>query len=79
MHFKNGREAKEGDSVVGLDYAQRVITGKIHNLRPGETCNCDVAILIPGGTQQLTCQSVAQFYHAEDAYRTLESLRPSAS
>lgn len=68
MHYKNGREAKESDPVIGKSYG-RVIAGKIHNLMPGQvSCNCTVAEVTMGGVSQMTCQTVGDFYHAEDAY-----------
>lgn len=79
MHFKNGREAKYGDPVIGIGYHGRVIAGVIHNLNPGSTtCNCDVVTVIPGGTQNLTCQNVSNFYHADDAFKAIETLTSSS-
>jgi hypothetical protein len=74
MHYKNGREAKEGDPVITLDYNRKVVVGVAYNLRPAEICNCDVAVLIPGGSQQLTCQTVGNLYHAEDCLLAIEPL-----
>ena len=56
MHYKNGREAKNGDPVIAKNYAGKIVAGVIHNLieQPGATCNCDVVTVIPGGTQNLT-------------------------
>lgn len=75
MHFKNGRDAKEGDPVVCLGYNQRVTVGRIHSLTPGaETCNCSVAEPVMGGINQLTCRTVGEMYHAEDAFAAIESV-----
>ena len=43
MHYKNGREAKAGDKIVGLNNGN-VVTGIIHSLQAGaSTCNARVA------------------------------------
>jgi len=75
MHFKNGRPAHKGDHVLTKDYNGQIVAGVIYRLTPGqESCNCDVAVLIPGGSQQLTCQSVGNMYHVEDGFQRLEDL-----
>jgi hypothetical protein len=74
MHYKNGTPAQENDHVIGRDYTGKVITGRIFNLRAGETCNCDVAVLAPGSVQVLSCSNVKDFYHAGDAIAAIESL-----
>jgi hypothetical protein len=73
MHFKNGRPAHNGDPVITKDYNGKIIVGVIFNLRDAGTCNVDIAYLIPGGTQHLTCQDVGQMYHAEDALIEMEA------
>lgn len=73
MHYKNGRPANNGDHVITKDYAGRISTGVIYNLRPGETCNCDVAVLRPGGSDTLTCQAVGQMYSAADAFGLIDA------
>ena len=43
MHYKNGREAKAGDKIVGVDGGV-VVTGIIHSLQANaKTCNARVA------------------------------------
>lgn len=75
MHYKNKREAKEGDDVITNDYNGKIVGGKLYNLKSQLTsCHCDIAILIPGGSQQLTCQNVNNMYHAEDAFAAIEQL-----
>lgn len=46
MHYKNGRQAKAGDPVVGTTYnRQGVQVGIVVGITPGmDTCNCRVAI-----------------------------------
>jgi hypothetical protein len=75
MHYKNGRAAKESDPVVCKGYAGQITVGKIHTLIPGSTsCNCTVAEPVMGGVNQLTCRTVGEMYHAEDALLAIEPL-----
>ena len=75
MHYKNGREAKEGDAVVYLDtYRKKVKVGQLWSVSPGsETCNCQVAEVVPGGVQH-SSQTIGHLYHAEDALIAIEPL-----
>lgn len=76
MHYKNGRPAKEGDPVICRAYNNSVTVGKIHSLTAGaETCNCTVAEPVMGGVNQLTCRTVGEMFHAEDA---LNAISPPA-
>jgi hypothetical protein len=47
MHYKNGREAKIGDLVIGTTYNRPgVQAGVLVGITPGvDTCNCRVAVL----------------------------------
>ena len=75
MHYKNGREAKNGDPVICKGYSGQVTVGKIHTIVPGcDACNCTVAEPVMGGVNQLACQTVGQLYHAEDALLAIEPL-----
>lgn len=72
MHYKNGREAKNGDPVIGLGYNGEPIAGSIHGITPGsDQCNCTVAVAVMGGVNQLTCQTVGNYFHAGDALAAL--------
>lgn len=74
MHFKNGRLAKQGDHVITKGYSGNVVTGVVFDLTGLEnTCNCTVAVPIPGGVQTLTCQNLSTMYHAEDGFAALEA------
>jgi hypothetical protein len=74
MHFKNKREARNGDPVICRGYNGQITVGKIHSLAPGQdTCNCTVAEVVMGGVNQLTCQTVGHLYHAEDAFTAIEA------
>ena len=73
MHYKNGREAKNGDPVIGRGYNNEPVAGTLHSIVPGtESCNCTVAVPVMGGINQLTCQTVGNYYHAEDALQALD-------
>lgn len=71
MHYKNGRLARNGDTVIGKpQFVPAPIVGIIQDINPGSTsCNCTV--LRPGGMVQL-CVTVGDLYHVEDAMAVLE-------
>lgn len=73
MHYKNGREAKTGDLVIGRNYTGNVFIGGIFDLNAGaETCNCRVAEQRPGGSD-VRHETVGNLVHAEDALACLEA------
>ena len=73
MHYKNGKEAQDGDPVICQGYTGQLTVGKIHTLVPGSTaCNCTVAEPVMGGVTQLTCRTVGEMYHAADAFAAIE-------
>lgn len=48
MHYKNGREAKNGDKVVLQDYAGNVFVGILYDATAGnDYCNGKLAIISP--------------------------------
>ena len=62
MHYRNGREAKNGDRVVQLNGGQVSGTGILHDAVPGnDYCNGGVAP-IPGSTMACLCDCL----HADD-------------
>ncbi len=75
MHYKNGRNAKEGDIVIGFDpYSKKVKAGMLFNLQPNDgTCNGMLVRIIPGTVQQ-DCVTLKELYHAEDAFLAIDSL-----
>lgn len=77
MHYKNGREARNGDTVIGKpQYAASPITGIVQDINPGATsCNCTV--IRPGGMIQ-SCVTVGEIYHAEDAIEAIEEKTATA-
>ena len=73
-HYGNGRAAYNGDPVVGKGYSGEVVAGSIYAIVPGsESCNCSVAVPVMGGVNHLTCQTVGNWYHAEDAFNLMKS------
>ena len=71
-HYKNGREAINGEPVIGKLYGQ-LITGVIYGINPStETCNCTVAQIVPGGVMTVGCVNVKDLYHVEDALAAIE-------
>jgi len=52
MHYRNGREAKNGDKIVQLDFSNGKITsfGVLHDAIPGNDY-CNGAIAIPAQNQ----------------------------
>lgn len=69
MHYKNGREAKEGDPVITKDqYSGKMKAGVIHSLLGvSDTCNGQLAHPVPGGVFN-SCINVKDCLHAEDAW-----------
>jgi hypothetical protein len=68
MHYKNGRVAKEGDSVIGKAYvgSMRSVAGTLHSTTEGcSTCNGQVAVPTAGGIVN-TCVTIGEFLHADD-------------
>lgn len=47
MHYRNGREAKNGDKVVKLDNEGKVVSfGVLHSATPGnDYCNGNIAVI----------------------------------
>lgn len=77
MHYKNGKEAHEGDPVIGESYKGSgiIIAGKIHSLQATQlSCNCTVAVPAIGGIEQLSCRNVNEHYHAADAFAAMEQM-----
>ena len=74
MHYKNGREAHEGDPVIGETWSNsgHAMIGKLHTLIPGcESCNAQVCYVVLGGTAN-TSVTVGNLYHADDALACIE-------
>jgi len=73
MHYKNGREAKDGDAVVYKDY-DRVVVGTLHTLHPtAKSCNGTLTRVTFGGTHDQAV-NVQDAFHAEDALQAAEAV-----
>lgn len=67
MHYKNGREAHEGDFVIHKD-GDRVLAGKVHSLNTqAKTCNGQIAIPVLGGCTHY-CVTLSDCLRADDAW-----------
>lgn len=72
MHYKNGREAREGDPIIFKDYNGKVKSGSLHSTTVGtDTCNGQAAYAIMGGMSN-ACITLKECYHAEDAFLAVE-------
>jgi hypothetical protein len=48
MHYRNGREAKNGDKIVKLEGGKIVSFGVLHSAIPGnDYCNGNIAVIQP--------------------------------
>lgn len=46
MHYRNGREAKNGDKIVKLEGGKVVAYGVLHSATPGnDFCNGNIAVI----------------------------------
>lgn len=46
MHYRNGREAKNGDKIVKLEGGKVVSFGVLHSATPGnDYCNGNIAVI----------------------------------
>lgn len=46
MHYRNGREAKNGDKIVKIEGGQIVAFGVLHSAVPGnDYCNGSIAVI----------------------------------
>lgn len=64
MHYKNGREAKNGDKVILIpQYGGQPVAGILYDAKPGnDTCNGRLAIPSPSDP----CPNLAECVHADD-------------
>mgnify|MGYP001588325766 CR=1 FL=1 len=63
MHYKNGREAKNGDKVVLLPSYGAPAVGILYDATPGNnTCNGKIAICAPNDP----CPNLAECLHIDD-------------
>lgn len=70
MHYRNGREAKNGDKVVQLDHAGKVsAVGVLHSAVPGnDYCNGQIAPIQHPQTTACMCDCL----HIDDVAELLK-------
>lgn len=70
MHYRNGREAKNGDKIVQLDGAKVVAFGVLHSAVPGnDYCNGNIAVIQPATDFACICDCL----HIDDVADVLAS------
>jgi len=55
MHYRNGREAKNGDKIVQLEGGKVVAFGVLHSAVPGGNDFCNGNIAVIQNPQQYAC------------------------
>lgn len=63
MHYRNGREAKVGDRVIGRDWSNAPVAGVVVSCIPGGT-TCNIAIVPATNACSYTS---SEFLHVDDA------------
>jgi hypothetical protein len=62
MHYRNGREAKNGDKIIQLAEGKVVSFGVLHDAKPGnDYCNGNIAPIINN-----TCACMCDCLHVDD-------------
>lgn len=68
MHYRNGREAKNGDKIVQLEGGKVVAFGVLHSAVPGnDYCNGSIAVI--QSTTQYAC--MVDCLHVDDVAELL--------
>jgi len=78
MHYKNGREAKNGDKVVLVpEYAgSAAVIGILYNATAGnDSCNGKLAPISPNDP----CPNLKECLHLDDVLKALPSEVPDSS
>ena len=72
MHYRNGREAKNGDKIVAIEVFGSIPvlrTGVLIDAKPGnDYCN-GTLVPLTGGSPQMAC--LADCFHLDDALQML--------
>lgn len=70
MHYRNGREAKNGDKIVKLEGSKVTAFGVLHSAVPGnDYCNGNIAAVQPPNDYACMCDCL----HIEDLAALLSS------
>lgn len=76
MHYKNGREAKNGDKVVLLPSWGAPVVGILYEATPGnDTCNGKIARITPNDM----CPNLKEVLHLDDVLAALKTDVPDTS
>ena len=76
MHYKNGREAKNGDKVVLLSSYGPPVVGILYDARAGnDFCNGRLAPVLPGDL----CPNLKECLQLDDVLKALPSEIPDSS
>ena len=69
MHFRNGRPASNGDTIVKLDEKGRIVAfGVLHSAVPGnDYCNGNIAVIQPANDYACMCDCL----HIDDVAAVL--------
>lgn len=69
MHYRNGREAKNGDKIIKLNGAEIVSFGVLHSAVPGnDHCNGYIAVIQSATDYACMCDCL----HIEDVGEVLK-------
>lgn len=69
MHYRNGREAKNGDKIVKLEGGKVVSFGVLHSAVPGnDHCNGNIAIIQSSNDYACMCDCL----HVDDVAEVLK-------
>ena len=76
MHYKNGREAKNGDKVVLLSSWGSPVVGILYDAVPGnDHCNGKIAPTKPNDL----CPNLKECLHLDDVLKALSAEVPDSS
>lgn len=76
MHYKNGREAKNGDKIVLLSTYAPPVVGILYDAVAGnDYCNGKIAPVLPNDP----CPNLKECLHLEDVLRVLPEEVPDSS
>ena len=70
MHYKNGREAKNGDKVVLFPSYGNPVVGMLYDAQPGtDTCNGRLATM----ANTDPCPNLAECLHLDDVLAAVDA------
>ncbi len=70
MHYRNGREAKNGDKIVRLNGGKVEAFGVLHGARADDGDHCNGTIAVVQNAQEYAC--LCDCIHADDLTKILE-------